>query len=418
MNNYKNFEDTFRGSRELIKSRVRIFLPLVKELLAIYPHSSFLDIGCGRGEWLETVKDLGGIPVGVDLDASMVNTCKELGLTVHKADAISYMGALPANSQAMVTAFHVVEHITFDELNVLLAGAIRVLKPGGILIMETPNPENIIVATSSFYIDPTHKRPIPIELLKHLAKDAGFFKVEGWGLQEDYYLHTKTEVNLHDIFYGVSPDYAVLAQKKASNNILSSFDPILTKRTGLKFDFLLQQWDKGYHQFQLRLKENESLIKQAQELIYESNLRVHESNLRVHESNLRVHESHEEIKALLNSRSWRLTKPFRRLNHMSQAFLLQFHCSKFISIIKGRLKKKFIHLAAVIQERPNLRKYILLILNCFPPIREKLRSLLIVSEYSLNESSLNDDYFYSGLIKNLSPNAKLIYEELKERLNR
>ena len=85
--------------------------------------------------------------------------------------------------------------------------------PGGLLIMETPNPENIVVATRNFYLDPTHQRPIPPMLLAFVAEYAGFARVKTLRLQESKELVNKGDVSLQDVFAGASPDYAVVAQK-------------------------------------------------------------------------------------------------------------------------------------------------------------------------------------------------------------
>ena len=132
-----------------------------------------------------------------------------------------YLSALPDESQAVVSAFHVVEHITFDQLGTLVAEALRVLKPGGLLIMETPNPENIVVATRNFYLDPTHQRPIPSMLLAFVAEYAGFSRVKTLRLQESKELVNKGDVSLQDVFAGASPDYAVVAQKHAPEDVLA-----------------------------------------------------------------------------------------------------------------------------------------------------------------------------------------------------
>ena len=210
---YRAFEERYRGSRELIKGRLVAYRPFVEPLLEVYPSATALDLGCGRGEWLELLVESGFKPIGVDLDKGMLEACLERGLPVEQGDALAYLSALPDESQAVVSAFHVVEHITFDQLGTLVAETLRVLMPGGLLIMETPNPENIVVATRNFYLDPTHQRPIPPMLLAFVAEYAGFARVKTLRLQESKELVNKGDVSLQDVFAGVSPDYAVVAQK-------------------------------------------------------------------------------------------------------------------------------------------------------------------------------------------------------------
>jgi O-antigen chain-terminating methyltransferase len=214
LNFYRAFEDRFRGSRELIKSRLQIYKPFIEPFSNACPAANALDLGCGRGEWLELLIECGFNAKGVDIDEGMLEACRTLNLDVEQGDALAYLESQPDQSHIIVSAFHVVEHINFAQLNHLVTQALRVLKPGGLLIMETPNSENILVGTSSFYLDPSHQRPIPSPLLSFVAEHAGFHKVKVLGLQESAEIQQKNEVSLHDVLGGVSPDYAVIAKKK------------------------------------------------------------------------------------------------------------------------------------------------------------------------------------------------------------
>jgi len=165
MDFYRAFEEKHRGPRELIKSRLQAYLPFITAIKNIYPQPKAIDLGCGRGEWLELLGEHGFDAQGVDLDDGMLKACREIGLNVHTGDAVSFLKNLPNDSQAIISGFHVAEHIPFDDLKILVEEALRSLKPAGLLILETPNPENIVVGTSSFYVDPTHIRPLPPLLL-------------------------------------------------------------------------------------------------------------------------------------------------------------------------------------------------------------------------------------------------------------
>jgi len=113
---YRAFEEKYRGSRELIKSRQRVYLPFIKPLLSVYENGSALDLGCGRGEWLEILKEVGFDGHGVDLDDGMLAACRERGLSVATADAVQTLKLLPSESQAIVSGFHIAEHIPFQDL--------------------------------------------------------------------------------------------------------------------------------------------------------------------------------------------------------------------------------------------------------------------------------------------------------------
>ena len=181
---YRAFEDRYRGRRDLIKSRLNIYLPFIEPLKKFYGDCAAVDLGCGRGEWLELVADLGFDAVGIDLDEGMLDVSRGLELTVKREDAVTYLRGLADESIAVVSGFHIVEHITFSDLQSLVMEALRVLKPGGVLVFETPNPENIVVGTSNFYLDPTHQRPIPPQLLSFLAEYYGFHRVKILRVQE------------------------------------------------------------------------------------------------------------------------------------------------------------------------------------------------------------------------------------------
>ncbi|WP_413700398.1 class I SAM-dependent methyltransferase [Psychromonas sp. KJ10-10] len=211
---YRAFEDKYRGSKELIKNRIKIYLPFILKFKELYPDSFALDIGCGRGEWLELLKENGISAQGVDLDKGMLEACYELGLNVLQDNGVEFLKKQKDNSITIISAFHVVEHISFEDLQVLVKESLRVLKPGGILILETPNPENIKVSTEYFYLDPTHTKPIPSNLLSFLPEFNGYIRTKVLGLQESKEPANQNVSSLMQVLEGVSPDYAVIAQKK------------------------------------------------------------------------------------------------------------------------------------------------------------------------------------------------------------
>ncbi|MFC4930348.1 class I SAM-dependent methyltransferase [Massilia sp. GCM10023247] len=240
---YRAFEDRYRGSRDLIKQRLYAYRPFLQALHARYPGAGALDLGCGRGEWLEVLGEQGFAGRGVDLDAGMLAACVERGLDVAEQDALAALAALPDASVAVVSAFHLVEHIPFDMVRSLVSEALRVLLPGGLLIMETPNPENMVVGSCDFYTDPSHLRPIPPNLLAFAAEHGGFARHAILRLQEDARLHEDLPLNLLSVLEGPSPDYSVLAQKNAGAEVLAGFDALFAADYGITMKALALRYE-------------------------------------------------------------------------------------------------------------------------------------------------------------------------------
>ncbi|ALU59178.1 SAM-dependent methyltransferase [Pseudomonas syringae pv. lapsa] len=240
---YRAFEDRYRGSRELINERQQVYVPFLKLLKQLYPECPALDLGCGRGEWLEILIQNDFQAQGIDLDAGMLEACNALGLPVEHIDALEKLKSLPDESLTLVSGFHIAEHIPFDDLKILVAEAFRVLKPAGLLILETPNSENLVVGTQTFYLDPTHNCPIPHLLLSFLAEYSRFSRTQLLRLQETQELAEGGHVDLFSVLHGVSPDYAIVAQKAGASEQLEIFDSVFGREYGLSLESLSRRYD-------------------------------------------------------------------------------------------------------------------------------------------------------------------------------
>jgi SAM-dependent methyltransferase len=173
---YLQLEDRFRGSREAIIELQKEYLPDVLDLTG--GTAPVVDIGCGRGEWLELLRDNGIPAYGVDNNATFVEGNQARGLDVRLADAVEHLNTVDESSLGAVTGFHLAEHLPFPLLVQLVDAALRALRPGGVLILETPNPSNLVVGSSAFYIDPTHRNPLHPHFLDFLVTARGFVNVE------------------------------------------------------------------------------------------------------------------------------------------------------------------------------------------------------------------------------------------------
>lgn len=181
---YPAFEDRFRGSEAEITRRQSAYLPVVEQVVA---SGGVVDVGPGRGEWLALLRDRGIPAYGVEVHPRFVDVCRTKGLTVIHGDAITHLEELPSATLDMVTSFHVVEHLDAEALLGLIAAAHHALRPGGCLLLETPNPTNLVMGACDFYADPTHRAPLPPHLLEYLVA------VQGFGAIEVRHLHPHTE---------------------------------------------------------------------------------------------------------------------------------------------------------------------------------------------------------------------------------
>jgi O-antigen chain-terminating methyltransferase len=213
---YAAFEDRFRGSREEIKERQRVYLPLVRQANLGTPQLPILDLGCGRGEWLELLQEAQLHGRGVDSNRFMVAQCRQRGLDVVDNNVLAYLRELPDSSVGLISGFHIVEHLPFDVLIDLLAETARVLATGGAAIFETPNPANVMVGSCTFYFDPTHLHPLPSELLRFLVEAQGLARVEIRELHPyaapPSFDGTEMGNRFKQLFYGPR-DYAVIGWK-------------------------------------------------------------------------------------------------------------------------------------------------------------------------------------------------------------
>ncbi|MCK4732419.1 MAG: class I SAM-dependent methyltransferase [Methanophagales archaeon] len=169
--NFFVFEEKFRGAREDIKERQLKFLEYSQGC------KNVLDIGCGRGEFLEISKENGINAKGIDINEDMVGYCQSKGLNVEKADAIEYLEKIEDKSLDSIFLDQVVEHLEAKYLIKLLELCYKKLKFGYYIVIETVNPLSL-TSFANFYLDLSHKKPIHPETLKFLFESVGFREIE------------------------------------------------------------------------------------------------------------------------------------------------------------------------------------------------------------------------------------------------
>jgi len=220
---YLAFENIYRGTKESIKEKLSFYREPIEECMKEFDPNNYLiaDLGCGRGEWLDVLKEWKyQNTVGVDFSDSMIRHCSDAGHRTCHSDLLKYLENQKTSSHDLITAFHVVEHLTYFELNKLSEELLRVLKPGGSFLFETPNSANLVVGSSTFFLDPTHEKPLPPELAQFFFERRGFdvidtFFLNGFELDFDLGKSRKRADmrNFFDRWFGIGLDYSILIQK-------------------------------------------------------------------------------------------------------------------------------------------------------------------------------------------------------------
>lgn len=426
---YRAFEDRYRGSRELIKQRLRAYEPFFAPLRTLQDPPAALDLGCGRGEWLELLGEQGFRAHGVDLDDGMLAACRERGLDVELGDAIACLRALPDNSLAVVSAFHLVEHIPFELLQTLVTETRRVLLPGGLLIMETPNPENLVVGASSFYLDPTHLRPIPPQLLAFVTEFGGFGRHKVVRLQEEAGLRGDTPIALINVLDGVSPDYAVVAQKDGEAAVLAPFETAFDAGYGLALGQLAQRFEQRLEgrddalraalaqleqhtiDSKLRLAGAESGLEGVTRLSQANAARSEELAHALAELSNRVHatevaqqqaeEARRQIAALLASSSWRITAPWRMVGGWAHAVR---------AALRARAKAALLGAARTLQRWPRVKRLLRPLLLRIPGVTRVYQASIAASQAMPPEAP--------APLGDMSPRALRAYRDLQSALKK
>ena len=218
---YAGFERRFRGDPEAVADELA-----ARYLDLLAPNPPVVDIGCGRAELVELLTARGVEAIGVDTDPSLVAEARGRGLDVRQVDGNAFLRGRRPGSIGAIIATHLVEHLQLDDLVELLELAASRLRPGGVLVAETPNPASLIVLGNSYVLDPTHVRPLHPSLLSFLCEGAGFrdVRLRYYAPASGYHLQPVrdpdappwiTQVNdafakLNSVLFGPQ-DYAVVA---------------------------------------------------------------------------------------------------------------------------------------------------------------------------------------------------------------
>ncbi len=170
---WMRFAEVFRGSEERILEHQKLYTArFAGTTLPI------LDLGCGRGEFLEVARDAGLTARGIDMSEECVAFCRSKNLEAERADLFEHLASLDDRSLGGVYCSQVIEHLPPERVPALVRLVAAKLHPGGLAIFETPNTECLAIFATHFYIDPTHTRPVPARLMRFYMEEAGFVSIE------------------------------------------------------------------------------------------------------------------------------------------------------------------------------------------------------------------------------------------------
>jgi 2-polyprenyl-3-methyl-5-hydroxy-6-metoxy-1,4-benzoquinol methylase len=169
---YASFEERFRGDEESVSLSQSFYLPYFADLPRV------VDLGCGRGEFLAGLRDRGADVLGVDLDATALAACREKNIGVERADIFEFLARQQDNSWDGVMCAHVIEHLPPLRLQELTDLCWRKLRSGGVVAFETPNPACLAIFAGDFYLDPTHRAPVPFARMHFHLRESGFMGIE------------------------------------------------------------------------------------------------------------------------------------------------------------------------------------------------------------------------------------------------
>ena len=402
---YKSFEDKFRGHRSEIKKRLLAYEPFLQILKQNNEKPAAADLGCGRGEWLEILKQNGFTARGCDLSEEMLKECEKNALEARNQGAIEFLSELEDSSLALVSAFQLVEHLEFSELCELIKQARRVLKDGGILLLETPNPENLRVATLNFYLDATHVKPIPPMLLEYLCEFEGFNNTFMMRLNSNLSFSEDLEnqnVTLRDVLSSVGLDYAVLGLKNGDEKTREAF--LNAAKSGYSFEELADRFDVSTFENKTQMLELKNDVwkgfLETKEALWKSSLELMESKNQIanlQNENARLHEDLENLLGkylALNHKVYVLENEAPVIkNDIEQLkiFVAKFKrvakpliwVYKFLRFCKNLAKenlKKALKFGINLTERaanshPKFKKNLKIFLNKFPALRARIFSL-------------------------------------------
>ena len=258
---YRAVQAKFEGSDDAQRMRLHGYLPFAYPLLHPYPAAPALDLV-------------------LTADSPWSQLLREAGFNAQMLDAsdpalLANLAALPEQSQTIVSAFRLVEHLPFEQVRELVQTCLRILKPGGLLILEAPNPENLVLGSGGYYAIPNRQPPVTPELLAFVPDYYGYartkivrrldqLKLDDLQLDQQRFGDEQT-LRLLDVLNGVSPAYAVIAQKSSEGMTHPPVIQAFAHDYGLQLETLTDRFDLQIEQIKRDAARTELKLQTALE---------------------------------------------------------------------------------------------------------------------------------------------------------
>jgi len=382
-----------QGSTAAVKARLLCYLPFIYPLLYSYPEARALDLQCGRGDWLELLKEAGFDAQGVDTDLAQLDYCRQRGLTVSALPALQALQTSAAESYALVSGLSLAETLPFETLRQVVQEALRVLKPGGLLILQAVNPENIVATTNEGFLNPARGHTIPKALLAFLPEHAGFLVTKAVPLHEQFSLLSQKPVSLLGVLKDPSPFYAVVAQKSTEGMALPPVIKAFDQEYGLSLETLAALFDQ---QLDLRFKE---LTAATQEVA------------------VAAERANDAIAAIHGSFTYRCTAPIRWVEQQL-AQLNEDGVAVRVSAFNEKIRRRVLHRArALVNGRrgfSRVQNYLeLAIQRQTQAAAERQAALAAKLKIPLEPAIIQQAYQTRERIETLTPEAQAVYDQLR-----
>lgn len=253
---YRDFEEASGGPDDVVMERLSIYRDCIIVLKGKYDPCDVIDLGSGGREWVDLLGTMGVRVRGANQHEGMVGHYGERGSSAVLKDAVSFLRDCPDSSFAMVSGVHVAEHLDCVSFEGLFLQALRVLKPGGLLILDTANPDRLGSESSEFFADLTYVHQRLDRFLEFLAKYCGFPRIKVFWLEGTSCLQGTGRVTLADILGSGRFGCGLVAQKAGDSGFLKAFDEVFAKRKWLTTDDLSAQYDAYQDRRWLSVAEN------------------------------------------------------------------------------------------------------------------------------------------------------------------